>query len=310
MRPLNSTLQRWLGVGALAILLPVAASAQQAYARNTVNLRAGPATNYPVVAVIGAGQSFQVLGCTQGYGWCDVVMPDGLRGWVYSEAVDYAYQQQRVPLATYGAAIGVPIIGFAIGSYWGNNYRDRPFYDDRRWWGGQPPPPRDGWRPPQPERPNWRPRDWEGPRPGQGGDFRQRPDYQPPNSMRPQPEYRQRDPGFRGDRDFNGAPPNSMRPDGGGGRQFDGGRRPPQVQQQMQVQPQLQVQRPQQPPPQAAPPQAAPPQAAPANQMRPRGGPPPGGGAGGGREGGGGGPGPGGGGGGGGGAPANSMRPG
>jgi uncharacterized protein YraI len=149
--------------------VPVAASAQQAFARGTVNLRAGPAANYPVVATLGPGQPFDVMGCTSGYSWCDVVMPDGLRGWVYAQSVDYAYEQRRVPIASYGAAIGIPLVTFAIGSYWGNNYRDRPFYDDRRYWGGRPPPPREGWQRPPPPRAEWRPNPYQ---PGRDNNFR------------------------------------------------------------------------------------------------------------------------------------------
>lgn len=165
---MNKIAQRWLAVGALA-LMPIVASAQQAFARSTVNLRAGPAGNYPLIATIGAGQPFEVLGCTSGYSWCDVVMPDGLRGWVYAQSVDYAYEQRRVPIASYGAAIGIPLVTFTIGSYWGNNYRDRSFYDDRRYWGGRPPPPRDNWQRPPPPRPEWRPNPY---RPITGNDFR------------------------------------------------------------------------------------------------------------------------------------------
>ncbi len=169
---MNRIAQRWLAVGAFALALPLAASAQQAFARNTVNLRAGPAGNYPLIATIGAGQPFEVLGCTSGYSWCDVVMPDGLRGWVYAQSVDYAYEQRRVPIATYGAAIGIPLVTFAIGSYWGNNYRDRPFYDDRRYWGNRTPPRReDGWQRPVPPRAEWRPNPYRA-----GADNRYQPD--------------------------------------------------------------------------------------------------------------------------------------
>ena len=185
---------RWVGVGALALSMPLAATAQQAFTRISVNLRAGPAPDYPVVAVLGGGQPLDVMGCTGGYSWCDVVLPDGLRGWVFSQGLDYAYEQQRVPLASYGAVIGVPIVTFALGSYWSNYYRDRPWYGDRRWWGSRPPPPVQGWRPPPPPRPEWRPNPW---RPGPGGPgpgFRPRPDRPPPPGpgMRPP-----RDEGFR-----------------------------------------------------------------------------------------------------------------
>ena len=203
---------RWIGIGALALVLPLSAAAQQAFTRSPANLRAGPAANYPLIAQLGPGQSVDVMGCTSGYGWCDVVLPDGGRGWVPSNRLDYAYQDQRVPLATYGAIIGVPIIGFAIGSYWSNYYRDRPWYGDRRWWGNRPPPPVAGWRPPPPIRPGWQPRPWQ---PGPG--FRPPgPGFRPPGDPGFRPPRPQ--PGFR-----PGPPPGMPHPGGGGGRPHGGG---------------------------------------------------------------------------------------
>lgn len=192
---MNTTVWRWIGVGTLAFSIPLAAAAQQAFTRISVNLRAGPSADYPVVAVLGGGQPLDVMGCTGGYSWCDVVLPDGLRGWVFSQGLDYAYEQQRVPLASYGALIGVPIVTFTLGSYWSSYYRDRPWYGDRRWWGSRPPPPVQGWRAPPPPRPEWRPNPW---RPGPGGpapDFRPRPDRRPPPSV--QGVRPPRDDGFR-----------------------------------------------------------------------------------------------------------------
>ena len=58
------TLQ-WIGIGSLAIVLPVAASAQQAFARGPMDLRAGPSENYPLVANIAPGQPIQVMGCVE-----------------------------------------------------------------------------------------------------------------------------------------------------------------------------------------------------------------------------------------------------
>lgn len=212
---MKTTVWRWVGVGALALSMPLAATAQQAFTRISVNLRAGPAADYPVVAVLGGGQPLDVMGCTGGYSWCDVVLPDGLRGWVFAQGLDYAYEQQRVPLATYGAVIGVPIVTFALGSYWSNYYRDRPWYGDRRWWGSRPPPPAQGWRPPPPPRPEWRPNPWRPGGPGgPGPGFRPRPDRPPPSGpgvrlprddgFRPRPDPGYRPPGprpeFRPDR--------------------------------------------------------------------------------------------------------------
>lgn len=39
---MNKLVQRWIGIGTIALVLPVAAAAQEAFARGTVNLRAGP----------------------------------------------------------------------------------------------------------------------------------------------------------------------------------------------------------------------------------------------------------------------------
>ncbi|RZL95624.1 MAG: ligand-binding protein SH3, partial [Variovorax sp.] len=228
--------QRWIGVGVIALGLPVAAAAQQAFAHDPLNLRAGPSGEYPVVARLGPGQPLQVLGCTRGYGWCDVVLPDGLRGWVFARGLDYAYEDRRVPLATYGSVIGVPIVTFAIGSYWSNYYRDRPWYREPRWWGDyRPPPPVPGWRPPPPPAPNWRPRPWPGPGYDPHPGHRPRPpDYRPPAPPGYRPPH---DGGMRPPHDGGVRPPRPRPPDvqppqlphpprpgaGGGGRPPGGG---------------------------------------------------------------------------------------
>ena len=224
--------QRWIGIGALALILPVAAAAQQAFTRGGVNLRAGPSGDYPVVASLGPGQPLDVIGCTSGYGWCDVVLPDELRGWVAAQSLDYAYDDQRVPLATYGAAIGIPIVGFAIGNYWANNYRDRPWYGDRRFWGGRPPPPAQGWRPGPPPRPGWQPNPYPGAgfapggRPGYGGPGYGggRPGYPPPQGN-PQQGFRPQQPGYQpqpGYRPQPGGQQPGFRPGGGQPGSFPG----------------------------------------------------------------------------------------
>ena len=187
----------WLRAGALAgaLALPLAALAQQAFTRAGVALMAGPGNSYPQVAYLHEGQPVDVIGCTQGYGWCDVVLPDGMRGWIYAAILQYPYQGAPVPLHNYGAVIGVPIVTFTIGNYWGRYYRDRPWYPEPRWWGGRPPPPPGaGWRPPPPSRPDWRPRPgppppnfrpprppaWQGPGSDQGPRPPRDPGVQPP----------------------------------------------------------------------------------------------------------------------------------
>ena len=134
---------------ALLVGAPVIAHAQVAYTAKNVHLRAGPARDYPVVAILPAGFQIVVEGCLSGYSWCDVLAgPD--RGWVYAANIVYPYQGADVPVLTYGALIGFGIVAFSVGDYWDHYYRGRPFYSQRQEWinrprarvgaGGRPPP--------------------------------------------------------------------------------------------------------------------------------------------------------------------------
>jgi uncharacterized protein YraI len=190
----------YAGVTSL-LIVPAAAFAQvQAYTNTSVNLRAGPAPDYPVVSQLPPGAPVTMMGCINGYTWCDVALPN-LRGWVYAGSLNYPYQGNPVPVLSYGSTIGLPIVTFSIGTYWGNYYRGRPWYRDQARWAHRPPPRPGHGRPP-------------GPPPGHG-----RP---PPSHGRPPPSHG-RPPG-------NGAgrPPGGRPPSGGGGRPpGNAGGRPP-----------------------------------------------------------------------------------
>jgi len=139
---------------ALAAAAPLAATAQEARAAKWVNVRAGPARDYPLVASLPPGTPLAVQGCTDGFGWCDAIAPDGLRGWIYAGNIVYPYQSMEVPVIQYGAVIGFPVVTFLIGNYWGSYYRYRPWYGDMpRWYHHRPP----SYRPPPPRPPGWRP---------------------------------------------------------------------------------------------------------------------------------------------------------
>lgn len=173
-----------------------------AYTSTPVDLFAGPSGDYPVVSEIDAGVPVTVMGCLSDYSWCDVAMP-GLRGWIYAGYLSYPYQGQYVPLEGYGAVIGLPIIGFSIGTYWDSFYRHRPWYGDRDHWAHMPPHGY-GDRPPGPG---------PGPRPREEGRPQEpRHSYAPPNAGRPeQPPMGGRpgpEPRFQGN-------PGGPRPDGG-----------------------------------------------------------------------------------------------
>lgn len=120
--------------------MPATSTAQQlAYTSKNVNLRAGPAWEYPVVAIIPAGVAISVEGCLSDYRWCDV-LAGPYRGWVYAGNIVYPYQGATVPLLTYGAVIGIGIIAFNLGSYWDDHYRGRPWYPQRQHWIDRPRP--------------------------------------------------------------------------------------------------------------------------------------------------------------------------
>lgn len=154
----------------------------------TVNLRAGPSTAYPVVAVMGQGTAVQVFGCEDGYGWCDVQV-GASRGWVAADYLQMPSPSGPVVVASSGMLLALPIIAFSFGTYWDSYYRAYPWYVQRSYyypyWNryphGYPPPPRyppPGWRPPPPV-PGWRPPPpVPGWRPPPGG-------YPPPGSGRP-----------------------------------------------------------------------------------------------------------------------------
>lgn len=125
---------RSLLVCAVAAVLPAVVAAQQARAVTTIALRAGPDSQYPFVAGYGPGTPLSVQGCTDGYGWCDVIGPNGYRGWVYAGDIAYPYQRREVPVISYGPVIGIPIITFALGNYWGTHYHHRSWYRDRDRW--------------------------------------------------------------------------------------------------------------------------------------------------------------------------------
>jgi uncharacterized protein YraI len=124
------------------LILPSAASAQEAVTAKTVHVRAGPAEDYPVVAILPPGFRLLVQGCLSDYSWCDVLLPDNNRGWVHAGNLTYFYQGAHVPILGYGSAIGIGIVMFSIGNYWDNHYRVYPWYRDRPRWIDRPVHPR------------------------------------------------------------------------------------------------------------------------------------------------------------------------
>jgi len=129
---------RFFGFWALlGVVLTGGASAETAYTTNTVNMRAGPSREYPVVTRLGGGTPVEVAGCIDDWSWCDVIAgPD--RGWVYAGNLEYPYESRRVPIIRYGRDVGLPIVVFSAGPYWDTYYRGRPWYGRRQYWVNRP----------------------------------------------------------------------------------------------------------------------------------------------------------------------------
>lgn len=136
----------------LLALVPLGAMAADGYISAYVNLRAGPDARYPRVTLLRPGMAVTIYGCLDSWSWCDVGV-DGWRGWISAAYVRYPYRDQRVVVASYGPRIGLPIVGFVLGTYWGDHYRNRTWYGERDRWerrGYGPPPRRTGpQRPPE-----------------------------------------------------------------------------------------------------------------------------------------------------------------
>lgn len=127
-----------LTTAAACLALVAPATAANGVTTSAVNMRIGPGTSYQVIVAIPATQPVTIVGCVNGYAWCDVIWA-GRRGWV---AAAYLYDAVTLVRVTTAAASG----GIPMVSPWVDARRDaRIGYRverrmDRRWdrWTGAP----------------------------------------------------------------------------------------------------------------------------------------------------------------------------
>jgi uncharacterized protein YraI len=130
---MNALSKRLKQLALAAALVPAVAAAELAVTTQGVNMRAGPDASYPQVAYLGPGFQVDVVGCVEGWQWCDVVAGPN-RGWVFAGYLSHAYGNRPNIISYAGPTLGIPLVAFSIGSYWDNHYRSRPFWRERARW--------------------------------------------------------------------------------------------------------------------------------------------------------------------------------
>lgn len=118
---------------AAMLLTPTAALAAPGIVTESVGLRAGPGTGFPMVDRIPGGAHVNIHGCLRGDIWCDVSWADD-RGWVSSQYLEYLYRNRYVYLPDYVDVIDIPVVPFVLSSYWSSYYSGRPWYHRRAYW--------------------------------------------------------------------------------------------------------------------------------------------------------------------------------
>jgi hypothetical protein len=75
------------------------AAQPQIVARSGLNVRSGPGTEYPVVAGMAAGDRAEIVGRNPAADWWQVLLSNGVEGWVYAQLVDSQGRVEDIAIA-------------------------------------------------------------------------------------------------------------------------------------------------------------------------------------------------------------------
>ncbi len=92
-----------------------------------LNMRAGPATSYPIVTTLPAYAGVTLHGCNEGTTWCDVSWGAD-RGWVSASYITIAYNGGYTVVRPWVApAAGIVVVAYGP-AYWHTHYAGQPWY--------------------------------------------------------------------------------------------------------------------------------------------------------------------------------------
>lgn len=103
-----------IGMTVAGLLAAAPALAQvSATAATDLNLRAGPAGNQQILAVIPANGEVMVDGCLEAANWCQVNY-DGTMGWAYGEYLNATMQDQQVVVIENRDTLSLPAVTYEV----------------------------------------------------------------------------------------------------------------------------------------------------------------------------------------------------
>lgn len=115
-------------------LMPQSARAADAYATTNLHLRAGPHSGLPVVATLQRHERVELLGCADGYQWCEVRTSYDEYGWVSSYYLRMLQGNNSYAIIDSNGYSSTRIIIYKPRDYWDRHYRNKNFYRDRNRW--------------------------------------------------------------------------------------------------------------------------------------------------------------------------------
>jgi uncharacterized protein YraI len=116
------------------MLMPWKAMAADAFAVTSLHMRAGPHSGLPVISTLQRNERVELLGCVDGYQWCEVRTSYDEYGWVSSNYLRLVSGTTAYGIIDPNGYGRTRIIIYKPRDYWDRHYRNKNFYRDRDRW--------------------------------------------------------------------------------------------------------------------------------------------------------------------------------